>query len=117
MTVAAVLLGLPWYVLITLVFVPTPDVPFWFWMIAGIVWALGAYRLLARWAHAANWGSPHDWALAFGALLVNMGGGYLGSNYWPPMDLYAKIVFNAVAIGCMLWLLRRIRRRLRSPAT
>ena len=108
---AAILLGLPWYVLITLVFVPTPSVPFWLWMAAGIVWALGAYRLLVRWAHASGWSAMHDWALAFGALLVNMGGGYLGSNYWPPMDVYAKILLNSIAVICMLVLARRIRRR------
>ncbi len=107
----AVVLGLPWYALITLVFVPTPSVPFWLWMAAGIAWAVGAYRLLVRWAHAAGWGAMHDWALAFGALLVNMGGGFLGSSYWPPMDLYAKIAFNVVAVFCMLMLARRIRRR------
>jgi hypothetical protein len=108
---AAILLGLPWYVLIILVFVPTPAVPFSVWMAAGIAWALGAYWLLVRWAHATGWSAMHDWSLAFGALLVNMGGGYLGSNYWPPMDVYAKILFNIVAVICMLMLARRLRHR------
>lgn len=108
---ATVLLGLPWYVLITLVFVPTPAVPFWLWIVGGVAWALGSYRLLVRWANAFGWGAMHYWSLAFGALLVNMGGGYLGSNYWPATDLYAKIVFNAAAVVGMIVLGRRIRRR------
>jgi hypothetical protein len=105
---ATVLLGLPWYVLITLVFVPTPAVPFWLWLGAGVAWAGLAWRVLVRWAHAAGWGPMHDWALAFGAMLVNMGGGYLGSNWWPPMDLYAKVVFNIVAVAGMIVLARHV---------
>jgi hypothetical protein len=107
--VAAIAFGLPWYVLIVLVFVPTPAVPFWAWMIAGTAWAIAAYRVLGNWAQRPGWGAMHGWALAFGALVVNMGGGYLGSNYWAPVDLYGKIVMNAIAIVCMFALARRIR--------
>lgn len=108
---AAVLLGLPWYVLIVLVFAPTPAVPFWIWMAAGVGWGAAAFLMLRGWARAPGWGALHDWALAFGALMVNMGGGYLGSNYWPPIDLYAKIVLNVIAVACMIALAGRLRQR------
>jgi hypothetical protein len=106
--IATVLLGLPWYALITLVFVPTPAVPFLVPLFAGIAWAMLAYVILVRWASAPGWTAMHGWALAFGGMLVNMSGGFLGSSYWPAIDLYGKIVLNVVAIALMLLLARAV---------
>jgi hypothetical protein len=38
-------------------------------------------------------------------------GGFLGAGAWPTMDLVAKTVLNLIAVGCMLWLKRRIAKR------
>jgi hypothetical protein len=106
--VTAILFGVPWYILIVLAFVPPVGVPFWVPMAAGIAWAVAAFLLLRDWAFGAGWGPMHGWALAFAALLVNMSCGFLGSNYWPAIDVYAKIVMNVIAVLCMLALARRL---------
>ena len=107
----AVAFGVPWYILIVLVFVPPIAVPFWIPMAIGIVWAIAAFRVLRDWAFGPGWTPMHGWALAFAALLVNMGCGFLGSSYWLPIDVYAKIVMNVIAFLCMLALARRLGRR------
>ena len=107
----AVAFGVPWYILIVLVFVPPIAVPFWIPMAIGIVWAIAAFRVLRDWAFGPGWTPMHGWALAFAALLVNMGCGFLGSSYWLPVDVYAKIVMNVIAFLCMLALARRLGRR------
>ena len=107
----AVVFGVPWYILIVLVFIPPIAVPFWIPMAAGVVWAIAAFRVLRDWVFGPGWGPMHGWALAFAALLVNMGCGFLGSEYWLPIDVYAKIVMNVIAVLCMLALARRIGRR------
>ena len=109
--VTAIVFGVPWYILIVLVFVPPIFVPFWIPMAAGVVWAIAAFRVLRDWAFGPGWGPMHGWALAFAALFVNMACGFLGSNYWLPIDVYAKIVMNIIAVLCMLALGRRLGRR------
>jgi hypothetical protein len=106
--VTAIAFGVPWYILIVLAFVPDVGVPFWIAMAVGVAWATAAFLVLRDWAFGAGWGPMHGWALAFAALLVNMSCGFLGSNYWPAIDVYAKIGMNVVAVLCMLALARRL---------
>jgi hypothetical protein len=53
----------------------------------------------------------HEWALSFGALLVCMTAGFLGSSLWLKMDVIFKLVLNVLAVAGMVELARRIRRR------
>ena len=57
-----------------------------------------------------GWGDLHRWALIFGAMLVCMLCGFLGSNAWPAIDLVGKVVMNLGALIWMLWFGRTIRR-------
>ena len=106
-------LGFPWYVLISMVFAPTiaRGISFWVAMIAGIAWALGAYLLIRRWSSSSGWSDIHRWALVFGAVLVSMTAGFLGSNTWPRMDIVAKAILNVIALLGLLALARSISHR------
>lgn len=106
----ALLLGFPWYVLLVLVFVPNPPVPAWVAVIAGCAWAIVAFLILRNISSRPGWGDLHRWALIFGAMLVCMLCGFLGSNAWPAIDLVGKVVMNLGALIWMLWFGRTIRR-------
>ncbi|MBI3477927.1 MAG: hypothetical protein HY010_19510 [Acidobacteria bacterium] len=104
------LLAFPWYILMALIFVPQP-LALWIPVTGTIAWAAFTFFLLRRWVSADGWGEMHEWALSFGALLVCMIAGFLGSSLWPRIDLIAKIVLNGIAFGSMILLAIQIRRR------
>lgn len=104
-------LGCPWYVLMSFVFRPTePHVPFGVVMVCGVVWGVLVYLLLGRWVHSACWTDVHRWALAFGAALLCMAAGFMGSSTWKPVDLYGKAVLNVLAVIAFFLLLSRLGR-------
>jgi len=111
----AVLLGLPWYALMTVVFAPRPELPLAVPMLGGCAWAILASSAVRRWAGGAGWSDHHRWALVFGALLVSMSAGFLGSETWPQTDVVAKAALNVLAVLALLLLARRIHQR--GPAT
>ena len=103
--------ALPWWILMVLIFVPQPSLPLWLPLLAAPVWATAAYFLMRRWSMSASWNDRHRWAVAFGALVMCMVLGYLGSSLWPVIDLVGKIVFNAIAVVWMIVLARRVWQR------
>ena len=92
------LLCMPWWVLISLVFVPNisiaPPIP----LAAGILWAVLPFFVIRRWSAGAEWSDMHRWALVFSAILVCMLGGFAGSSVWPRIDLVGKAVLNVIAV-------------------
>jgi hypothetical protein len=108
---AALLLGFPWYLLMVAVFAPRPDLPLWILLAAATAWALAAFLLLRRWSSATGWNDDHRFALCAGALVVCMLAGFLGASAWPPLDVVAKGVLNAIAVVAMAALGIRISRR------
>lgn len=112
LVVLAVLgLGFPWWLLEILVFVPAFAPPLWIPLLAGLAWGGGTYLLIRRWSSASGWRDIHRWALCFGAILVCMLGGFLGSSYWLPMDVAGKAILNVIAVIWMVWFGSRIARR------
>jgi hypothetical protein len=109
--VGVMVLGFPWYLLMTLIFAPRPAIPVWAPMLIGTAWAIAAYLLIKRWVSAAGWGEIHRWALVTGAILVCMLAGFMGSSTWPRMDLIGKAVLNVLAVYCLIILANRIRHR------
>ena len=107
----AMLLALPWWALIVLVFVPTLSLPLWVPLAAGALWAAGAFVVIRGWSNASAWNDRHRWSLAFGALVACMLAGYLGSHTWPAIDLAAKAVLNVAAVERMIALARIVWRR------
>jgi hypothetical protein len=114
---ATLLFGFPWYLLMTLVFVPTVShgLPFWVSMIVGIIWAFAVFLIIRRWHSFSGWTDMHRWALVCGAMLVNMSAGFLGSSSWPHNDLIFKCIFNVIAFAGLLWLARVVSRRASAP--
>lgn len=107
----ALLLGLPWYSWMILVFGPARQLPLLVPVVLGTAWAGAAFFLVKRWSLTSAWQEMQRWALCFGALLVCMVGGFLGASAWPLADTVAKAVLNVIAVGCMALLAVRIARR------
>jgi hypothetical protein len=105
------ILGFPWYVLITLVFAPRPSLPLWIPMLGGVAWAGLAFLIVKRWTSSAGWGDIQRWAMAGSAVLVSMVAGFGGSSVWPRMDLIGKGVMNVVAVALLAMLGMSIFRR------
>ncbi len=105
------LLGIPWWVLISIVFIPNvpvaPAIP----LAAGLLWAILAYVTIRRWSSGTDWGDMHRWAVVFSAVLVCMMGGFAGSSAWPRIDLIGKAVLNGIAVACLLALARTLSNR------
>ena len=111
---AALVFGAAWYSLMTLIFGVRSTWPFWIPMIVGVAWAALAYLVIRYLSSGSGWGDMHRWALVFGATLLCMIAGFLGSKAWPHVDLIGKWVLNVVAVVGFLLLAYRIRRR-RAP--
>jgi hypothetical protein len=109
--VAAAAFAFPWWILIVLIFVPQPSLPLWVPLLAAPIWAAAAYLLIRRWSMSSSWNDRHRWTLAFGALVMCMLLGYLGSSLWPVIDLVAKIILNAIAVVWMVVLARHVWQR------
>ena len=118
--VIAVALGLPWYGLIVLAFTSAAKLhalPLWIPMLAGIAWAALALLLFRRWSSATGWRDAHRYALTFGAMLVPMIGGYIGSSSWLRIDLIGKSVLDAIAIALLVVLGQAVLKRSDPDAT
>ncbi len=106
--VGVFVLSLPWWILISLVFIPSvpvsPAIP----LAAGLVWAILAYAVIRRWSSGSDWGDLHRFAIVFSAILVCMLGGFLGSSAWPRVDLIGKVILNVIAVVALLALARRL---------
>ena len=109
----AFLTGLPWYLLMVVVFGPVRQIPILAPMLAATAWGMGVFQVIKRWSLASAWQDMHRWALCLGALLVCMAGGFLGAGTWPLMDIIAKAVLNLAAVVAMGWLALSITRRAR----
>ncbi len=105
------LLGLPWWVLIAIVFIPNVPIPPTVPLALGLLWAIAAYVAIRRWSSGADWGDVHRWTMVFSAILVCMLGGFGGSSAWPRIDLIGKAVLNVIAVVCLLALARKLRNR------
>jgi hypothetical protein len=104
----AVLLGLPWYLLLVVTFDPKESLPLAVPLLGAAAWAAGVFSLVKRWSRTSGWTEMHRWALCFGAMLVCMTGGFLGASAWPLMDIVAKGVFNLIAVAWMIRLAFRL---------
>jgi len=98
MVVVAMVFGFPWYRLMELIFSLRSTQPFWVSMALGVAWGGFAYFFIRYCSVGRAWGDLHRWGLTFGAVLVCMIAGFLGSDTWPPADLVGKWVFDVAAV-------------------
>jgi hypothetical protein len=108
---AALVMGLPWYWLMALIFGSRSSLPFWIPIIMALTWAALVYLIVRYWTSSTQWQDIHRWALAFGATLVCMIAGFSGSSQWPRIDLIGKAILNVLAVIGLLVLAGRLRRR------
>lgn len=108
LTLAALILGFPWYLLMVVIFAPRPVAPLWVVLAGAAAWASAAYVVVRRWALAARWSDAQRWGLCFGALVVCMVAGFLGAGAWPRSDTVAKAIFDVAAVLAMIALRRSI---------
>ncbi len=110
---AVLVMGFPWYALMALIFVPTLQHHFSFWlpMAAGVVWGVFAYVLIRYWSRSPGWSDMHRWAASFAASLVCMIAGFSGSSLWLRMDVVGKAILNVIAVVGFVFLAVKIRRR------
>jgi hypothetical protein len=107
----AVVFFVPWYALMALIFGPARDLAVWIPLAAGTAWALLALVVIRALAAAPGWGDMHRWALCFGATLVCMAGGFLGSSWWPRVDIVGKAILNVLAVVGFILLAQKIAQR------
>jgi hypothetical protein len=107
------IMGFPWYALMTLIFAPTLKHNFSFWlpMAVGVVWAFLVYLIVRYWSSSSGWKDMQRWSAVFAATLVCMIAGFSGSSSWLRMDLIAKVILNLIAVVALLLLAIKIRRR------
>jgi hypothetical protein len=110
---AVLVMGFPWYALMTLIFSPALKHNFSFWlpMAGGVVWAFLVYLIVRYWSSSPGWNDIHRWSAVFAATLVCMIAGFSGSSSWSRMDFIAKIVLNVIAVAGFVLLALEIRRR------
>lgn len=104
----ALVFFVPWYALMALIFGPARDLAVWIPLAAGTAGALLAFAVIRALAAAPGWGDMHRWALCFGATLVSMAGGFLGSSWWPRVDIVGKAILNVLAVIGFILLAQKI---------
>jgi len=80
---------------------------------AAVLLALLALATVPGWMAHTRWTRWHDVALTYGAFLGNCGIMFLGflNRGTLPIDLWGKVVLDAVAAVMLLWLLVKVARR------
>lgn len=108
---AATVLSAAWWVLLTLIFVPTHGVPVSLPLAGGCIWALLTFALILRWSLAKGWSETHGWALSFGAILGTVAATSYSTAGWSTMDFTFKILVDALALAGLIVLALRVRKR------
>jgi hypothetical protein len=78
------------------------------------IWGGGALLIRAAVRHfgLGAWSDSHRMGLALGAILGSMAAGFVGFIYATlPLDLWGKIISNAIAVALILWLAMTVRAR------
>ena len=110
--IGAAIAAVIWQVLVVLAFGLRPEFPVWIAMVVGIATAALGLALLPRYAAHPAWSDSHRIGLALGAILGSMAIGFSGFIYGTsPLDLWGKIVSNAIATALILWLAMTVRSR------
>lgn len=105
---AAFVLGVAWFGLISQNFIPKPVEPFWIAVVAGVVSAVVAFALFAWWSSRPGWTEVHRFATVLGATLACMVVPYLSIASWPRIDVLGKVIFDVLAIVGFVVLRRKV---------
>jgi hypothetical protein len=106
--------GIPWFVLLFLAYGAAPALPPAIPIVAGLAMAGFVLYRIARWSRSPEWGDASRLGLILGAMIASMLAGFLvlGLGRAPAIDVVGKLVLNAVAVGWLVSLARRMGNRL-----
>jgi hypothetical protein len=99
-----------WYVLVLLAFGIAPQFPPAVAVAVGILLSAAILLFLPRWAAHPLWSERHQYTTIFGVILGSMLLSFVGFIGSLPLDLYFKIVVDALAVVLLVALGRRLRR-------
>ncbi len=107
----ALVISALWYALILLAFRIAPNVPPLPAAIAGAAIGIGGMLLYGRWSAHPSWSKWHRYAVVAGAMAGSMGVGFVGFIGAAPLDLYGKVILDALAVLLMIVLGMRLKHR------
>ena len=108
----AFILSGPWFVLISMIFIPHHGIPLWMPLTGGVAWSLMALGVLLYWSASSRWSSLHRWATALDATLACMIVPYLSIAGWSRSDVVAEILFDGLALAGFILLGRAVKKQL-----
>jgi len=113
MAVLAVLFSSGLFAVTLMAFGIAPDVSPAIPVAGAVFLAVLAFVTVPGWMAHARWGKWHDVALTYGAFLGNCAIMFLGfiNPGTSPVDLWGKVVLDAIATLMLLWLLVKVGRR------
>ncbi|HEX5472366.1 MAG TPA: hypothetical protein VFW73_10790 [Lacipirellulaceae bacterium] len=112
LSTAACLWATLWYILVLLAFGIAPQFPPAIAVAGGLALTQAVVYLLPRWAAHPEWDDSYQFAIIFGTILGSMLLSFIGFIGSLSMDLYFKLIADAVAILLLIALGARIHRRL-----
>jgi hypothetical protein len=80
-------------------------------LLLALILATTCALVARRWARSAGWSDGHRLAVLSGALVAAMAEGFVSNDLTDPVNLIGKIVLNAIAVGALVLLARKLRRR------
>ena len=104
-----------WYVLVLLAFGIAPQFPPAIAIGGGILLAGAIVLTLPRWTAHPDWNDMHQFGTLFGVILGSMLLSFVGFIGSLPLDLYFKIVVDALAVLLLIMLGLRLRRKPLGP--
>lgn len=107
--VSSLVWGLAWFVLVILATGYVPSVPPWIQMTLAALLSVFALLAIPRLLTRFVWVDRHRLALISGALLASMAAGVVASGITLPIDMAAKLTFDAAALLFLARLSRRLR--------
>jgi hypothetical protein len=107
---AALIWAMLWYALVVLAFGIAPQFPPAIAVGGGVCLTIAIVLSVPRFTAHPQWSDRHQFATIFGAVLGSMLSGFVGFIGSLPLDLYFKIVVDAIAIALLIALGWRVER-------
>ncbi len=102
--VLAVAVSVTLFGLVVLAFGIKPDFPPLAAVAIPVVTALLLVAIVPGWLASPKWSRGHEVAATYGAVIGNCGAMFIGFIGAAPIDLYGKIILDALALLLMVWL-------------
>lgn len=114
--IAGVIAAAIWHALVVLAFGMRPTFPVWIAIAVSLAVVALGWFFIPRYAAHPSWSDSHRIGITLGTIMGAMAVGFVGFIYGTSaLDLWGKIISNAIAAVLLIWLARDVRaQRLRS---